>query len=101
MARSRPQIAHCRLSFTTLQLALRLTFRSLHIAATKEPSLFLFHALGKVLFNKRWGENREEDEKSQRVRPPDDPEMPEHLSKWKRRPSKVDVNVSFWPSYLC
>ena len=26
-----------------------------HLAATRESSLFLFHALGKVLFNKRKG----------------------------------------------
>lgn len=65
----------------------------MHLLATKESSLFLFHALGKVLFNKRWGEKPEEDAKSEEPKPPDLEKLPKHLYAWERRLSKVDANV--------
>ncbi|KAH8921040.1 hypothetical protein BT69DRAFT_1351945 [Atractiella rhizophila] len=60
-----------------------------------DDSLFLFHALGKVLYNKRWDQREEDDKKdlkrgSIKQRSTTD-KLPKHLRKeWKRMPSKVD-----------
>ena len=76
--------------------------------SARESSLFLFHALGKILYSKRalvvrtptdaagWGENPDEDEKDSHDEPnPIEPELrlQRHLSHFKRKPSKVQVNV--------
>ncbi|KZT53578.1 hypothetical protein CALCODRAFT_47481 [Calocera cornea HHB12733] len=61
-----------------------------------EQVLALFHILGKMLYNKRFGDDPDENE---------DPfleasargtlDLPPHLSSFERRPSKVDVNTLY------
>lgn len=74
--------------------------RRLQFITARESSLFVFHALGKVLYSKRWGESAEDDRKdAERVgilqaRPTD--KLPRHLRQaWSRAPSKVDPDVRF------
>ncbi|WWC89761.1 uncharacterized protein L201_004687 [Kwoniella dendrophila CBS 6074] len=61
----------------------------------KEQSLNLFHALGKVFYNKRLGDPNMDDEDEElldRIRklPPDDP-LPAHLQEFSRRKSLVQI----------
>ncbi|GAA5908580.1 Rad24p [Sporobolomyces salmoneus] len=73
----------------------------LQFVTARENSLFIFHALGKVLYNKRWGESEKEDKKDlnrpgirQELEPSS--KLPKHLRKeWNRKPSKVDPDVVF------
>ncbi|WRT67333.1 uncharacterized protein IL334_004303 [Kwoniella shivajii] len=63
----------------------------------KEQSLNLFHALGKVFYNKRLDDPKIEDEDEellQRIRrlPPDEP-LPPHLREFKRRKSLVQMEA--------
>ncbi|BEJ12354.1 hypothetical protein CspHIS471_0208140 [Cutaneotrichosporon sp. HIS471] len=63
----------------------------------QEQSLNLFHALGKVLYNKRVGDpnwEKEDEEAKQAVenlRPPDP--LPDHLFEFERRASMVQMNA--------
>ncbi|GEM11224.1 cell cycle checkpoint protein rad17 [Rhodotorula toruloides] len=72
----------------------------LQFVTARESSLFIFHALGKVLYNKRWGQSAEDDKKDLgragilQERQYD--KLPRHLRKeWTRDPSKVDPDVLF------
>ncbi|GAA5979469.1 hypothetical protein JCM5350_003916 [Sporobolomyces pararoseus] len=73
----------------------------LQFVTSRENSLFIFHALGKVLYNKRWGESSLDDKKDlnrpgilQEKSP--DGKLPKHLrTEWQRKPSKVDPDVLF------
>ncbi|GAA5870623.1 hypothetical protein JCM1840_004819 [Sporobolomyces johnsonii] len=74
--------------------------RLLQFVTARESSLFVFHALGKVLYNKRWGDSPEDDKKDLGrpgiVQEREYDKLPKHLRKeWKRRPSKVDPDVLF------
>lgn len=67
----------------------------------KEQSLNLFHALGKVFYNKRLGdpdEGKDEDQEvlsAIRQLPPDDP-LPQHLSGYTRRKALVQMEVRWF-----
>ncbi|KAG9103435.1 Cell cycle checkpoint protein rad17 [Ceratobasidium sp. 370] len=53
----------------------------------REQALALFHLLGRLFYNKRYGDPDEPGESpSQTARP-----LPEHIAHFERRPSKVDV----------
>ncbi|GAA5842781.1 hypothetical protein JCM9279_003984 [Rhodotorula babjevae] len=73
----------------------------LQFVTARESSLFIFHALGKVLYNKRWGDSPDDDKKDRdRVGIVQEREvasrLPKHLrDEWERRPSKVDPDVLF------
>ncbi|KAG8931741.1 Cell cycle checkpoint protein rad17 [Tulasnella sp. 418] len=57
----------------------------------REQSLALFHLLGKILYNKRYGDPEDKDDP-----PRDPPEPPVHLrEEHSRRLSKVDTNVLY------
>ncbi|KDQ11559.1 hypothetical protein BOTBODRAFT_189751 [Botryobasidium botryosum FD-172 SS1] len=61
----------------------------------REQSLVLFHLLGKLLYNKRFGDDPEEKEEW----PPELPgSLPPHLAHHERRPSKVDPNALYGDS---
>ncbi|KAK4052775.1 RFC checkpoint protein Rad17 [Microbotryomycetes sp. JL201] len=72
----------------------------LQFVSAREDSLFIFHALGKVLYSKRWGQ-RPDDDKKDLDRPGilqecETKRLPRHLrEKWSRAPSKVDPDVLF------
>ncbi|GAA5982496.1 hypothetical protein JCM10908_006672 [Rhodotorula pacifica] len=72
----------------------------LSFVTARESSLFIFHALGKVLYNKRWGQSAEDDKKDLGrqgiVQEREYDRLPKHLRKeWERAPSKVDPDVLF------
>ncbi|KPV73164.1 uncharacterized protein RHOBADRAFT_55377 [Rhodotorula graminis WP1] len=73
----------------------------LQFVTARESSLFIFHALGKVLYNKRWGDSPDDDKKDRDrvgiVQERDEASrLPRHLrDEWDRRPSKVDPDVLF------
>ncbi|GAA5895623.1 hypothetical protein JCM8208_005283 [Rhodotorula glutinis] len=73
----------------------------LQFVTARESSLFIFHALGKVLYNKRWGDSPDDDKKDRdRVGIVQEREvasrLPRHLrDEWERRQSKVDPDVLF------
>ncbi|CUA69879.1 Checkpoint protein rad17 [Schizosaccharomyces pombe 972h-] [Rhizoctonia solani] len=55
----------------------------------REQALALFHLLGKVFYNKRFGDPEEPgDAPTSLVKP-----LPKHLKEFERRPSKVDVST--------
>ncbi|GAA6059117.1 hypothetical protein JCM10212_003864 [Sporobolomyces blumeae] len=73
----------------------------IQFVTARENSLFVFHALGKVLYNKRWGDSAADDKKDL-TRPGIlqardlEYKLPRHLRReWERRPSKVDPDVLF------
>ncbi|CAE6349052.1 unnamed protein product [Rhizoctonia solani] len=55
----------------------------------REQALALFHLLGKVFYNKRYGDP---DEPGEAAAPLANP-LPNHLAEFERRPSKVDVST--------
>jgi hypothetical protein len=84
----------------------------------REQSLQLFHLLGKLLYNKRdlssyyketkplsisqptgYGDSVKEDAADSS--PPVQNELPDHLSRENRAPSKVDLVVEYKPLFLC
>ncbi|GAA5838526.1 hypothetical protein JCM11251_003416 [Rhodosporidiobolus azoricus] len=73
----------------------------LQFVTARESSLFIFHALGKVLYNKRWGDSAEDDKKDLGrpgiLQERDYDKLPEHLRKagWQRKASKVDPDMLF------
>ncbi|KAK4057443.1 RFC checkpoint protein Rad17 [Microbotryomycetes sp. JL221] len=72
----------------------------LQYVSSREDSLFIFHALGKVLYSKRWGEKEDDDkkdrERSDIVEERSIQKLPRHLRhRWTRAPSKVDPDVMF------
>ncbi|BGO95909.1 hypothetical protein NBRC10512_005496 [Rhodotorula toruloides] len=72
----------------------------LQFVTARESSLFIFHALGKVLYNKRWGQSAEDDKKDLGrtgiLQERQSDKLPKHLRKqWTREPSKVDPDVLF------
>ncbi|BGP20553.1 RFC checkpoint protein Rad17 [Rhodosporidiobolus nylandii] len=72
----------------------------LQFVTARESSLFIFHALGKVLYNKRWGDSAEDDKKdlnrSGVLQEREYGKLPKHLrEEWDRRSSKVDPDVLF------
>ncbi|GJN94063.1 hypothetical protein Rhopal_007127-T1 [Rhodotorula paludigena] len=72
----------------------------LQFVTARESSLFIFHALGKVLYNKRWGESADDDKKDLGrpgiVQERESDKLPRHLRKeWDRKPSKVDPDAVF------
>ncbi|KAL8292578.1 hypothetical protein RQP46_001190 [Phenoliferia psychrophenolica] len=72
----------------------------LQFVTARESSLFIFHALGKVLYSKRWTLSADDDKKDtdrQGVAPLKVlDKLPKHLRKqWARAPSKVNPDVMF------
>ncbi|ORY88337.1 Rad17 cell cycle checkpoint protein-domain-containing protein [Leucosporidium creatinivorum] len=72
----------------------------LQYVTARESSLFIFHALGKVLYSKRWGESADDDKKDldrQGIQQEQEIDrLPKHLRKeWTRKPSKVNPDVLF------
>ncbi|KAJ1304987.1 hypothetical protein OPQ81_000030 [Rhizoctonia solani] len=66
------------------------TLKAMFSAITRrEQALALFHLLGKVFYNKRFGDPEEPDEAPISLAKP----LPKHLSEFERRPSKVDVSA--------
>ncbi|KAG8957192.1 Cell cycle checkpoint protein rad17 [Tulasnella sp. 419] len=64
---------------------------ALEAMTRREQSLALFHLLGKILYNKRYGDPEDKDDP-----PRDPPEPPVHLrEEHSRRLSKVDTNVLY------
>ncbi|KAF8320279.1 Rad17-domain-containing protein [Clavulina sp. PMI_390] len=64
--------------------------------SSREQSLQMFHLLGKILYNKRYGDSPEEDENAP---PPIMPNpLPPHLSNHSRHLSKVDLNMIYQDS---
>ncbi|CAE6394476.1 unnamed protein product [Rhizoctonia solani] len=55
----------------------------------REQALALFHLLGKVFYNKRFGDPEEPGDPPARLAKP----LPKHLNEFERRPSKVDVST--------
>ncbi|CAE7143696.1 unnamed protein product [Rhizoctonia solani] len=55
----------------------------------REQALALFHLLGKVFYNKRYGDPEEPGDPPVPLAKP----LPKHLSEFERRPSKVDVSA--------
>jgi cell cycle checkpoint protein len=79
--------------------------RLMSLVTERESSLALWHAIGKVLYNKRAGEENDEAER-QMMREladrmgPDDPPLPSHFAHLKRRLSMVDVE-GIWSQISC
>ncbi|GAA5883191.1 hypothetical protein JCM3774_002414 [Rhodotorula dairenensis] len=72
----------------------------LSFVTARESSLFIFHALGKVLYNKRWGQSADDDKKDLGrpgiVQEREYDRLPKHLRReWDRAPTKVDPDVLF------
>ncbi|BGP58407.1 RFC checkpoint protein Rad17 [Rhodotorula sphaerocarpa] len=72
----------------------------LQFVTARESSLFIFHALGKVLYNKRWGQSAEDDKKDVGrpgiVQDRKYDRLPKHLrAEWDRTPTKVDPDAVF------
>lgn len=76
---------------------------------SRESSLVLFHGLGKVLYNKRWGDDPIEDSKDKRFRPTKPEDVPKFLNEYSRRQSKTDIealysdngiNIDYFIGYL-
>ncbi|CAE6417088.1 unnamed protein product [Rhizoctonia solani] len=66
------------------------TLKAMFSAITRrEQALALFHLLGKVFYNKRFGDPEEPGEAPVSPAKP----LPSHLSEFERRPSKVDVTA--------
>ena len=72
---------------------------SLDAVTRREQSLHLFHALGKVFYNKRLGDPNIDEGDAELVAAvrqlPPDPPLPYHLSEFERSKSLVQVDVSF------
>ncbi|GAA6015227.1 hypothetical protein JCM10207_003651 [Rhodosporidiobolus poonsookiae] len=73
----------------------------LSFVTARESSLFIFHALGKVLYNKRWGDSADDDKKDLNrpgvLQEREYDKLPKHLRKagWTRKASKVDPDMLF------
>ncbi|GAA5870913.1 hypothetical protein JCM8547_000031 [Rhodosporidiobolus lusitaniae] len=73
----------------------------LQFVTSRESSLFVFHALGKVLYNKRWGDSADDDKKDLNrpgiLQNREYDKLPKHLRKagLGRNASKVDPDVLF------
>ncbi|KAG8788697.1 Cell cycle checkpoint protein rad17, partial [Ceratobasidium sp. 428] len=66
------------------------TVKSMFAAVTRrEQALALFHLLGRLFYNKRYGDPEEPLEAPPQTAQP----LPEHLAQFERRPSKVDVTA--------
>lgn len=88
----------------------KLDKRKIALLNGKETSLVLFHALGKILYNKRRGDPNDEDEEEGDDHCVDDNQrieessieahipvsLPPHMSSLERRKSRVDPEVSFF-----
>jgi len=59
----------------------------------REHSLQLFHLLGKILYNKRYGDDPLDEAEEGPM--PSAPQLPNHLMEYYRRPSKVDPKVLY------
>ncbi|MBW0471423.1 hypothetical protein O181_011138 [Austropuccinia psidii MF-1] len=58
----------------------------------RDDSLAIFHSLGKVLFNKRWGDDLVDDSKDKRLRLPTPDDVPPFLQTFSRKQLKTDVD---------
>ncbi|POY74924.1 hypothetical protein BMF94_1900 [Rhodotorula taiwanensis] len=72
----------------------------LQFVTARESSLFIFHALGKVLYNKRWGQSADDDKKDLGrpgiVQDREYDRLPKHLrNEWDRAATKVDPDAVF------
>ncbi|KAG8780101.1 Cell cycle checkpoint protein rad17 [Ceratobasidium sp. 428] len=66
------------------------TVKAMFAAVTRrEQALALFHLLGRLFYNKRYGDPEEPSEAPPRTAQL----LPEHLAQFERRPSKVDVTA--------
>ncbi|KAG0145869.1 hypothetical protein CROQUDRAFT_45191, partial [Cronartium quercuum f. sp. fusiforme G11] len=65
------------------------------LLGARESSLVIFHGLGKVLYNKRWGDDATEDAKDKRFRPPSPERVPKFLREFERRQLKTDIEALF------
>ncbi|KAH9822331.1 Rad17 cell cycle checkpoint protein-domain-containing protein [Melampsora americana] len=83
--------------------------RSENFLGSRESSLVLFHGLGKVLYNKRWGDDPVEDAKDKRFRPTKPEDVPDFLKEFSRRQLKTDIealysdsgiNIDYFIGYL-
>ncbi|CAH7671612.1 Rad17 cell cycle checkpoint protein-domain-containing protein [Phakopsora pachyrhizi] len=57
----------------------------------RDESLIIFHCLGKVLYNKRWGDDLIEDRKDKRDRGSSPDRLPDYLKDFERRQLKTDI----------
>jgi cell cycle checkpoint protein len=75
--------------------------RAIAAISGKETSLVLFHALGKILYNKRVGDPNDDEDSDDEVNNTqetaleDSESLPEHWQSLVRRKSRVDCEVSF------
>ncbi|EJT99612.1 Rad17-domain-containing protein [Dacryopinax primogenitus] len=60
-----------------------------------EQILALFHIIGKILYNKRYGDPEEKEEQHPKALEEHALPLPPHLHEFRRRPSKVDPNVLY------
>ncbi|KNZ53061.1 hypothetical protein VP01_3358g1 [Puccinia sorghi] len=59
----------------------------------RDESLVIFHSLGKILYNKRWGDDAKEDTKDTRTRAPKPDPLPAFWAEYNRRVMKTDMDV--------
>ncbi|PLW50354.1 hypothetical protein PCASD_01694 [Puccinia coronata f. sp. avenae] len=63
-----------------------------HLLSSRDESLVIFHSLGKILYNKRWGDDVKEDAKDQRPRAPKVDPLPAFWAAYDRRGMKTDID---------
>ncbi|WAR60520.1 hypothetical protein PtB15_9B459 [Puccinia triticina] len=62
------------------------------LLGSRDESLVIFHSLGKILYNKRWGDDAKEDAKDKRVRGPRPDPLPAFWAAYQRRQMKTDID---------
>ncbi|EFP91031.2 uncharacterized protein PGTG_17303 [Puccinia graminis f. sp. tritici CRL 75-36-700-3] len=62
------------------------------LLSSRDESLVIFHSLGKILYNKRWGDDAKEDAKDKRVRGPKPDPLPAFWAAYNRRQTKTDID---------
>ncbi|POV97300.1 hypothetical protein PSHT_14657 [Puccinia striiformis] len=62
------------------------------LLGSRDESSVIFHSLGKILYNKRWGDDAKEDAKDKRIRAPEPDPLPAFWSIYSRRQRKTDMD---------
>ncbi|KAI9629849.1 hypothetical protein KEM48_012482 [Puccinia striiformis f. sp. tritici PST-130] len=65
---------------------------SRQLLGSRDESSVIFHSLGKILYNKRWGDDAKEDAKDKRIRAPEPDPLPAFWSIYSRRQRKTDMD---------